>query len=130
MSIQNPIADMLTRIRNGQLSHKSKIFMQYSKLKKSIAQILKNEGYIKNFNLIKEKNFLLEITLKYFKGKGVIEKIHCISRPGLRIYKKKNFLPKVMAGLGIAIISTSKGIITDYTARYYGVGGEIICYVS
>ncbi|QJC36554.1 30S ribosomal protein S8 [Enterobacteriaceae endosymbiont of Donacia simplex] len=130
MSIQNPIADMLTRIRNGQSSHKSKILMQYSKVKKSIANILKNEGYINNFNLIKEKKILLEITLKYFKGKGVIEKIYCVSRPGLRIYKKKKFLPKVMAGLGIAIISTSKGIITDYTARYYGIGGEIICYVS
>ncbi|QJC35742.1 30S ribosomal protein S8 [Enterobacteriaceae endosymbiont of Donacia sparganii] len=130
MSIQNPIADMLTRIRNGQLSHKNKILMQYSKLKKSIANILKNEGYIKNFNLIKEKNILLEINLKYFKGKGVIEKIYCISRPGLRIYKKKKFLPKVMSGLGIAIISTSKGIMTDYNARYYGIGGEIICYVS
>ncbi|QJC37370.1 30S ribosomal protein S8 [Enterobacteriaceae endosymbiont of Donacia thalassina] len=130
MSIQNPIADMLTRIRNGQLSHKSKIFMQYSKLKESIANILKVEGYIRNFDLIKKRNFLLEITLKYFKGKGVIEKIYCISRPSLRIYKKKKFLPKVMAGLGIAIISTSKGIMTDYTARYYGIGGEIICYVS
>ncbi|QJC32925.1 30S ribosomal protein S8 [Enterobacteriaceae endosymbiont of Donacia semicuprea] len=130
MSIQSPIADMLTHIRNGQFSHKSKVTMQYSKIKKSIANILKIEGYIENFNLIKNKNLKLEINLKYFKGKGVIEKIHCVSRPGLRIYKKKIFLPKVMAGLGIAIISTSKGIMTDYTARLYGIGGEIICYVS
>ncbi|QJC31698.1 30S ribosomal protein S8 [Enterobacteriaceae endosymbiont of Donacia tomentosa] len=130
MSIQDPIADMITRIRNGQLSHKSTVIMQYSKIKKAIAQILKEEGYIKNFNLIQNKNIKLEINLKYFRGKGVIEKIHCVSRPGLRIYKKKKLLPKVMAGLGIAIISTSKGIITDYTARQYGIGGEIICYVA
>ncbi|QJC35333.1 30S ribosomal protein S8 [Enterobacteriaceae endosymbiont of Donacia proxima] len=130
MSIENPIADMFTRIRNGQKSHKSRIIMQYSKFKNSIAEILKTEGYIKNFSIIKNNNTLLEIYLKYFKGEGVIEKIHCISRPGLRIYKKKKFLPKVISGLGIAIISTSKGLMTDYYARHYGLGGEIICYVS
>ncbi|QJC33738.1 30S ribosomal protein S8 [Enterobacteriaceae endosymbiont of Donacia provostii] len=130
MSIQNPVADMVTRIRNGQLSFKSKIIMQYSKFKKSIAEILKNEGYIKNYSIIKNNNTLLEINLKYFKGKGVIEKIQCISRPGLRIYKKKRNLPKVISGLGIAIISTSKGLMTDYYARHYGLGGEVICYVS
>ncbi|QJC36143.1 30S ribosomal protein S8 [Enterobacteriaceae endosymbiont of Donacia cincticornis] len=130
MSIQNPVADMFTRIRNGQLSNKSKIIMQYSKFKNAIAQILKSEGYIKNLSIINKNNILLEIHLKYFKGKGVIEKINCISRPGLRIYKKKRFLPKVIAGLGIAIVSTSKGLMTDYYARQYGLGGEIICYVS
>ncbi|QJC28676.1 30S ribosomal protein S8 [Enterobacteriaceae endosymbiont of Plateumaris consimilis] len=130
MCIQNPIADMLTRIRNGQLSKKIKVIMQYSKMKQSIAIILKNEGYIKNFQVIENNTSQLEIFLKYFKGKAVIEKIKCISRPGLRIYQRKKNLPKVMAGLGIAIISTSKGIMTDYNARYYGIGGEIICYVS
>ncbi|QJC28225.1 30S ribosomal protein S8 [Enterobacteriaceae endosymbiont of Plateumaris braccata] len=130
MCIQNPIADMLTRIRNGQLSKKIKIIMQYSKIKQSIANILKNEGYIKNFKVIKNNISQLEIYLKYFRGKAVIENIKCVSRPGLRIYQRKKNLPKVMAGLGIAIISTSKGIMTDYTARNYGIGGEIICYIS
>ncbi|QJC30003.1 30S ribosomal protein S8 [Enterobacteriaceae endosymbiont of Plateumaris sericea] len=130
MSIQNPIADMLTRIRNGQLSKKLKIIMQYSKIKQSIAIVLKNEGYIKNYKIIKNNISKLEIYLKYFKGKAVIEKIQCVSRPGLRIYQRKNNLPQVMAGLGIAIISTSKGIMTDYNARNYGIGGEIICYIS
>ncbi|QJC29565.1 30S ribosomal protein S8 [Enterobacteriaceae endosymbiont of Plateumaris pusilla] len=130
MSIQNPIADMLTRIRNGQLSKKLKIIMQYSKIKQSIAMVLKNEGYIKDYKIIKNHISNLEIYLKYFKGKAVIENIKCISRPGLRIYQRKNNLPQVMSGLGIAIISTSKGIMTDYTARNYGIGGEIICYIS
>ncbi|QJC29117.1 30S ribosomal protein S8 [Enterobacteriaceae endosymbiont of Plateumaris rustica] len=129
MGIQNPIADMLTRIRNGQLSKKIKVIIQYSKIKKSIAIILKNEGYIKDYKIIKNNISILEIYLKYFKGKAVIEQIKYISRPGLRIYKKKNNLPKVMEGLGIAIISTSKGIMTDYTARNYGIGGEIICHI-
>ncbi|QJC30872.1 30S ribosomal protein S8 [Enterobacteriaceae endosymbiont of Macroplea appendiculata] len=130
MSIQDPIADMLTRIRNGQLSKKSEVIMQYSKYKQAIAQILQNEGYIKNFFIIKKKHIQLGIILKYFNGTGVIETINYVSKPGLRIYKKKNKLPRVMTGLGITIISTSKGVITDYTARKYGVGGEIICYVA
>ncbi|QJC30456.1 30S ribosomal protein S8 [Enterobacteriaceae endosymbiont of Neohaemonia nigricornis] len=130
MSIQDPIADMLTRIRNGQLSKKPEIIIQYSKFKKSIVEVLKQEGYIKDFCVIQNNYMQLKINLKYFKGYGVIEQINYISKPGLRIYKKKHTLPKVMAGLGVAIISTSQGIMTDYTARKYGIGGEIIFYIS
>jgi len=101
-----------------------------SKLKSSIIKLLKQEGYIKNFNIQGNNKLEIEVILKYFKGKSVIETIQRVSRPSLRIYKKKNNLPKVMAGLGIAIISTSKGIMTDRSARRLGLGGEIICYVA
>ncbi|QFQ32662.1 30S ribosomal protein S8 [Buchnera aphidicola (Aphis fabae)] len=133
MSMQDPVADMLTRIRNGQSSNKYSVKIPASKLKNSIIKLLKKEGYINNYsiNSIKGKNKLeLEVILKYFKGKSVIEKIQRVSRPSLRIYKKKNDLPKVMAGLGIAIISTSHGIMTDHMARKFGLGGEVICYVA
>lgn len=130
MSMQDPIADMLTSIRNAQNSNKPIVSIQYSKKKKLIANLLKQEGFIKDFKVKGNIKLNLTILLKYFNGKPVIESIVRISRPGLRIYKKKKFLPKVMGGLGIAIISTSKGIMTDRIARKAGIGGEIICYVS
>ncbi|CAL4325674.1 30S ribosomal protein S8 [Buchnera aphidicola (Protaphis terricola)] len=129
MSMQDPISDMLTRIRNGQSANKYSVKLPASKLKNSIIKLLKKEGYITDY--IKSKNKLeVEIVLKYFKGKPVIEMIKRVSRPSLRVYKNKNNLPKVMAGLGIAIISTSYGIMTDQTARKLGFGGEVICYIA
>lgn len=130
MSMQDPIADMLTRIRNGQAASKVAVLMPSSKLKVSIAQLLKQEGYIEDYKVSGEAKPELELTLKYFQGKPVVETIQRVSRPGLRIYKRKDELPKVMAGLGIAIISTSKGIMTDRAARQAGLGGEVICYVA
>jgi len=130
MSMQDPISDMLTRIRNGQKSNKFLVTMPSSNLKLSISNVLKKEGYIENYDIKGKIKPKLEIILKYFQGKGVIENIQRISRPGLRIYKNKNNLPKVISGLGIAILSTSKGVITDYQARKLGIGGEIICYIS
>ncbi|MFC0180833.1 30S ribosomal protein S8 [Thorsellia kenyensis] len=130
MSMQDPIADMLTRIRNGQAAAKVAVLMPSSKLKVSIAQLLKQEGYIEDYKITGDIKPELELTLKYFQGKPVVETIQRVSRPGLRIYKRKDELPKVMAGLGIAIISTSKGIMTDRAARQAGLGGEVICYVA
>lgn len=130
MSMQDPIADMLTRIRNGQAAAKVAVTMPSSKLKVAIANVLKEEGYIQDFRIEGNVNPTLELILKYFRGKAVVESIQRISRPGLRIYKKKNELPKVMAGLGIAVISTSKGVMTDRAARKAGLGGEVICYVA
>ncbi|AHG59892.1 30S ribosomal protein S8 [Buchnera aphidicola] len=130
MSMQDPVSDMLTRIRNGQLANKYSVTMPSSKLKKSITRLLQQEGYIQDFHITGDSQLKLQIILKYFKGKPVIEKIQRISRPSLRIYKKKNNLPKVMAGLGIAVISTSQGVMTDRMARQEGLGGEIICYVA
>ncbi|MFP3036555.1 MAG: 30S ribosomal protein S8 [Arsenophonus sp. ER-LPS3-MAG3] len=131
MSMQDPISDMLTRIRNGQAANKAVINMPSSKLKVAISAVLKEEGYIKNYKIEYDTNqAILKIRLKYFQGKAVVENIKRISRPSLRIYKKKDALPNVMAGLGIAIISTSKGVMTDRIARKAGLGGEIICYVA
>ncbi|MFP3014253.1 MAG: 30S ribosomal protein S8 [Arsenophonus sp.] len=130
MSMQDPIADMLTRIRNGQSANKIVINIPSSKIKIAIAKVLKKEGYIENYKIVENIKPILEVTLKYFKGKAAVESIQRISRPSLRIYKKKDKLPKVMAGLGIAIISTSKGIMTDNSARQESLGGEIICYVA
>lgn len=130
MSMQDPIADMLTRIRNGQAANKVAISMPSSKLKVAIANVLADEGYIESVKVIEGVKPELEITLKYFQGKPVVESIQRISRPGLRIYKRKDELPKVMGGLGIAIVSTSKGVMTDRAARQAGLGGEIICYVA
>ncbi|CAL4325212.1 30S ribosomal protein S8 [Buchnera aphidicola (Eriosoma lanigerum)] len=130
MSTQDPISDMLTRIRNGQIANKILVKMPSSILKKSIGKVLKEEGYIHNYYIHGTTKKELEIYLKYFRGKPVISKIHRISKPSLRIYKKNSKLPKVMDGLGIAIISTSKGVMTDRTARKMNLGGEIICYVS
>ncbi len=130
MSMQDPIADMLTRIRNGQAANKVMVTMPSSRLKVAIANVLKEEGYIENFTVEGDVKPVLGLILKYFQGKAVVESIQRISRPGLRIYKKKDELPKVMAGLGIAVVSTSKGVMTDRAARHAGLGGEIICYVA
>lgn len=130
MSMQDPIADMLTRIRNGQAANKVAINMPSSKLKVAIANVLAAEGYIESVKVLEGAKPELEITLKYFQGKPVVESIQLVSRPGLRIYKRKDELPKVMGGLGVAVISTSKGVMTDRAARQAGLGGEIICYVA
>ena len=130
MSMQDPIADMLTRIRNGQAANKVAISMPSSKLKVAIANVLANEGYIESVKVVEGVKPELEITLKYFQNKPVVESIQRVSRPGLRIYKRKDELPKVMGGLGIAVVSTSKGVMTDRAARQAGLGGEIICYVA
>lgn len=131
MSISDPVADMLTRIRNAQSVAKKQVQMPCSKLKLAIADVLKNEGYITSFDV--EDNGVkknLNIVLKYFKGKPVIAKIKRVSRPGLRVYVNKTDLPQVLSGLGVAIISTSNGLMTDRAARKAGQGGEVICYVS
>ena len=130
MSMQDPISDMLTRIRNGQAASKVSVKMPSSKQKVAIATVLKAEGYVTDFVVAGDTKPELEVTLKYFEGKKVIDTIKRVSRPGLRIYKGANDLPKVMAGLGIAIISTSHGVMTDRAARKASIGGEIICYVS
>ena len=130
MSMQDPIADMLTRIRNGQAANKVAISMPSSKLKVAIANVLASEGYIESVKVVEGVKPELEITLKYFQGKPVVESIQRISRPGLRIYKRKDELPKVMGGLGIAVVSTSKGVMTDRAARQAGLGGEIMWYVA
>lgn len=130
MSMQDPIADMLTRIRNGQAAKKVAVNMPAAKIKVAIAKVLKEQGYIENYSVYGNIKSILEIKLKYFQGKAVVENIRRISRPSLRIYKKKGALPQVMAGLGIAIISTSKGVMTDHLARQANLGGEIICYVA
>jgi len=131
MSMTDPIADMLTRIRNAQLVGKNTVTMPSSKLKLAIAQVLKDEGYVDGFarreNVGKPE---LEISLKYYAGEPVIEKIERVSRPGLRIYKGHDDLPKVMNGLGVAIVSTSRGVMTDRKARATGVGGEVLCIVA
>lgn len=130
MSMQDPIADMFTRIRNGQMAEKVAVAMPSSKLRVAIAKVLKEEGYITDFAVSGDVKPVMEVTLKYFEGKKVIESIERVSRPGLRIYKKKDELPKVMGGLGVAIVSTSKGVMTDRAARKAGMGGEIIGYVA
>ncbi|CCQ09318.1 SSU ribosomal protein S8p (S15Ae) [Pseudoalteromonas luteoviolacea B = ATCC 29581] len=130
MSLQDPIADLFTRIRNGQTAKKVSVGMPTSKLKVAIAKVLKDEGYITDYAVNGEVKAELTIELKYFEGKAVIENIQRVSRPGLRIYKKRDELPTVMGGLGIAIVSTSKGLMTDRAARKAGVGGEIIGFVA
>jgi small subunit ribosomal protein S8 len=131
MSMSDPIADMLTRIRNAQTTEKASVAMPSSKLKVAIAKVLKDEGFIDNYSVnAAEAKPVLEIGLKYYAGRPVIEKIERVSRPGLRIYKGSQEIPKVMNGLGIAIVSTSKGVMTDKGARAAGVGGEVICIVA
>lgn len=130
MSMQDPIADMFTRIRNGQLASKVAVSMPSSKVRVAIAKVLETEGYIESSSVTEGVKPVLEVTLKYFEGKKVIDTIERVSRPGLRIYKKKDELPKVMGGLGVAIVSTSKGVMTDRAARKAGMGGEIIGYVA
>ena len=131
MSMSDPIADMLTRIRNAQSVEKASVSMPSSKLKVAIAQVLKDEGYIDGFNVRSESGKAeLDIALKYYAGRPVIERIERVSRPGLRIYKGRNTLPQVMNGLGVAIVTTPKGVMTDRKARQTGVGGEVLCYVA
>ena len=131
MSMSDPIADMLTRIRNAQLAEKTSVAVPASKLKVSIATVLKDEGYIEDFALRGEgAKRALEIGLKYYAGRPVIERIERVSRPGLRIYKPAKDIPQVMNGLGVAIVSTSRGVMTDRKARQTGVGGEVLCIVA
>ncbi|MGD0961290.1 MAG: 30S ribosomal protein S8 [Methylomonas sp.] len=131
MSMTDPIADMLTRIRNGQSAGKKNVKIPSSKLKTAIAKVLKEEGYIADYKVESNGNHLeMTVELKYFNGVPVIENVKRISRPGLRIYKSKDELPKVLGGLGIAIVSTSNGVMTDRAARAIGHGGEVICTVS
>ena len=131
MSMSDPIADMLTRIRNAQVVQKTTVLMPSSKVKVAIANVLKDEGYIENFAVTEEDGKAeLKIGLKYYAGRPVIERLERVSRPGLRIYKGKDEIPNVMNGLGVAIVSTPKGVMTDRKARATGVGGEVICYVA
>ncbi len=129
MSLQDPISDMLTRVRNAQKAHKVNVVMPSSNQKVNIATVLKNEGYINAFNVSDDARKELTIDLKYYQGKPVIESIKRISRPGLRIFKSKDELPSINGGLGIAIISTSGGLMTEKQARAAGHGGEVICTV-
>jgi small subunit ribosomal protein S8 len=131
MSINDPIGDFLTRIRNGQQARKKYITSPSSKQREAVAAVLKQEGYIGEYSVKAEGNKkLITVTLKYFEGKPVIERIDRVSTPSLRVYKGKDELPKVMAGLGVAIISTPKGVLSDRQARASGQGGEIICLVA
>lgn len=131
MSMTDPIADMLTRIRNAQQANKVDVTMPSSKVKVSIAEVLKEEGYITGFSVSDEAaKPQLTVTLKYFEGKPVIETINRVSRPGLRVYRSASQLPKVIGGLGVAIVSTSKGVMADRKARALGQGGEVLCSVS
>lgn len=131
MSMSDPIADMLTRIRNGQAANKSSVRMPASKKKLAIAKVLKDEGYILDFSEADvDGKPGIEVELKYFQGEPVIDFIKRVSRPGLRIYKSRDELPRVRGGLGIAIVSTSKGLMTDRAARKAGHGGEVIAYVA
>lgn len=131
MSMSDPIADMLTRIRNAQGVQKTTVAMPSSKVKVAIANVLKDEGYIEDFAVSEDAGKAeLKIGLKYYAGRPVIERLERVSRPGLRIYKGKNDIPNVMNGLGVAIVSTPKGVMTDRKARATGVGGEVICYVA
>ena len=131
MSMTDPIADMLTRIRNAQTAGHAEVAMPASKLKTAIAQVLKDEGYIDDFAIQGEgKDRQLRVGLKYYAGRPVIERLERVSKPGLRIYKGRHDIPKIMNGLGVAIVSTSRGVMTDRKARNDGVGGEILCYVA
>jgi len=131
MSMSDPIADMLVRIRNAQMVGHTEVAMPASKLKASIAQVLKDEGYIEDFALRAEgaKNEL-RIGLKYYAGRPVIERLERVSKPGLRVYRGRDDIPRVMNGLGVAILSTSRGVMTDRKARADGVGGEVLCFVA
>lgn len=131
MSMSDPIADMLTRIRNAQMTGKTAVTMPSSKIKVAIAKVLHDEGYIEGYKVVANgAKSTLEIGLKYYANRPVIEKIQRVSRPGLRIYKSCADIPRVMNGLGIAIISTSKGLMTDRNARAQGLGGEVLCIVA
>ncbi|MEY3665459.1 MAG: hypothetical protein RLZZ153_1641 [Pseudomonadota bacterium] len=131
MSMSDPIADMLTRIRNAQMVEKTSVQVPSSKVKVAIAQVLKDEGYIDGFQVKNDDGRpQLEIALKYYAGRPVIERIERVSRPGLRVYKGSGAIPQVMNGLGVAIVTTPKGVMTDRKARATGVGGEVLCYVA
>ena len=129
MSMQDPLADMLTRIRNAQMAEKSVVSMPSSKLKVAVANVLKNEGYIAGYQVSSDAKPQLSIELKYFEGRPVIEEVKRVSRPGLRQYKAVEDLPKVRGGLGVSIVSTNKGVMTDRAARAAGIGGEVLCTV-
>jgi len=131
MSMSDPISDMLTRIRNAQMAEKITVAMPSSKIKAAIAKVLQDEGYVDGFKVIDHDGKpTLEIGLKYYADRPVIEKIQRVSRPGLRVYKGSEDIPRVMNGLGIAIVSTSKGLMTDRKARADGIGGEVLCIVA
>lgn len=131
MSMSDPIADMLTRIRNGQSVDKTEVAMPSSKVKVAIAQVLKDEGYIDGFSVsANDGKPELRVGLKYYAGRPVIERLERVSRPGLRVYKGREAIPQVMNGLGVAIVSTPQGVMTDRKARTVGVGGEVLCYVA
>ena len=131
MSMSDPIADMLTRIRNAQMVNKLNVAMPASKVKSAIASVLKDEGYIDDFAVLaNDGKPMLNISLKYYAGRPVIEKIDRVSRPGLRVYKHSDAIPVVMNGLGVTIVSTSKGVMTDRKARAAGIGGEVLCVVA
>jgi small subunit ribosomal protein S8 len=131
MSMSDPIADLLTRIRNAQMVAKTTVLIPASKVKVAIAQVLKDEGYIDGFKVSTEGGKAeLEIALKYYAGKPVIERIERVSRPGLRVYRGSDSIPQVQNGLGVAIVTTPQGVMTDRKARATGVGGEILCYVA
>ncbi len=131
MSMNDPIADLLTRIRNGQSAGKPEVSVQSSRVKQAILRVLKDEGYITEARVTPQgAKAELEITLKYYQGKPVIERLERVSRSGLRKYRGKDALPRILGGLGVSIISTSKGIMTDSRARAEGVGGEVICLVA
>ncbi|MGL4693147.1 MAG: 30S ribosomal protein S8 [Stenotrophomonas maltophilia] len=129
MSMQDTLADMFTRIRNAQMATKETVTMPSSKLKIEVARVLKDEGYITDFAVTESAKPELTVTLKYFEGKPVIEHLQRVSKPSLRQYKGKNALPKVADGMGVAIVTTSQGVMTDRAARQAGVGGEVICTV-
>ena len=129
MTMQDPLSDMLTRIRNAHLREKQSVSMPSSKLRESVSSVLKGEGYISSYEVTGVKKLTLSIELKYFEGKPVIEEITRASKPSLRVYSNAKSLPKVKSGLGVAIVSTSKGVMTDRAARGLGIGGEILCTV-
>ncbi len=129
MSMQDPLADMLTRIRNAQQVGKSNVSMPSSKLKASVAKVLAEEGYVDSYSVSEGEKAELTVELKYFEGKPVIAELDRVSRPGLRSYAGKSAIPTVRGGLGVAIVSTSKGVMTDRAARAAGVGGEVLCTV-
>lgn len=131
MSMTDPIADFLTRIRNGQAAGKTEVSMPSSKIKLAIAQVLKDQGYIDEFGASTEDGkSTLRLSLKYYQGRPVIDRIERVSRPGLRVYRGKDELPAILGGLGVAIISTSRGVMTDREARAAGHGGEVLCIIS
>ena len=129
MSMQDPIADMLTRIRNAQMRRHAEVKMPASKAKAAVCQVLQDEGYIASYAVSGEVKRVLAVQLKYYRGGPVIEQVKRISRPGLRVYRQATDLPKVKDGLGIAIVSTNRGVMTDRAARHAGIGGEVLCTV-